>query len=232
MSGFDFLIDLLSPAMEEDITGQVEEAVDNTFGRGGSSIKKNPTGFDGERDMSQTDDIFGTGSKDAGGGEEKSPTDETEDESPNENPDGENEEEGNEDDPGDGTEGEEDPGVDSGSNEPKIFKKNYLRDNMVAFYNVLVNNIDLLSESIGNLNEQQSIDITNKVIDNIREIKRLLMNAISNDLSNNEYEEVLRKYITLRRVYDISIEMLDKHFGNIHFTRNPKRKNSRKKKQS
>lgn len=227
--------ELLGIAMEVDITSQVQDTAQNTFG-GSSTGSRNPAGFDGKRDINQVDDIFGLKNKNepdpndgAPQGDDGTPseTDET-NENPDidENTDAEAPEE-NADELSD-TDNENNSTTEENSS-VSIYKKNQLRDNMILFYDILANNIELLTNSISTINDPESIEVCNKVIENLQSAKDYLFTEIKDGLSKHPYEEILRKYIALRKVYDISAEMLDKHFGNIKVHLGIKNKRSPKK---
>lgn len=207
---------LLGIALEEDITNQVQDAVTNTLGRGTLSTggNKNPAGFDGQRDITQTDDIFGLQGQnnpqnDAG---ENTPDDQMNMNDPN-GPDGGMNNPTGEDDMTDEDLLAEGEGIDENSNEPEsIYKKNKLRDSMILFYDILKNNIDLITEAMTDINDAGLLETCNKVLANLRSSKDILFDEIDTGLEKHPYEEILRKYIALRRVYDISGEMLEKHF--------------------
>lgn len=203
---------LLGIALEEDITNQVQDAVTNTLGKGNLSTgaRQNPAGFDGQRDITQTDDIFGLKNQnnpqnDAG----EAQNDQMGMEDPNA-PDG-----GMNNETGEGEMSDDDllaegEGIDENSNEPEsIYKKNKLRDSMILFYDILNNNIDLITEAMADINDSTLISICNKVLDNLRVAKDVLFKEIDTGLAEKPYEVVLRKYIALRRVYDISGQMME-----------------------
>lgn len=202
-------------ALEEDITSQVQQATTDAIGQGSMS-RRNPDGFDGNRDMNQTDDIFGLQGDQNGGNDNptgnEAPTDQEDDATADENPD----------DTGDDLEGEtddqnlDDTGEDDEdtSEPPSIYQKNKLKKSMILFYRIISNDIKLLTESLTSINDVSMIATCNKVLERLRETKEYLMQEINTGLEEHPYEESLRKYVALRRVYDISIEILDKHFGN------------------
>lgn len=206
-------------ALEEDITSQVQQATGDAIGQGSAS-RRNPDGFDGNRDMSQTDDIFGlqdnAGNSDDNPAGEETPTEG--DDSPAEDDGGEGEElvddemgEG-EDEPLDGD--SEDEALEE-EKTPQIYQKNKLKNNMILFHNIVSNDINLLTESITAINDASAIGTCNKALANLREVKQFLSDTINEGLAKDPYEKSLRKYVALRRVYDIVIEILNKHFGNV-----------------
>lgn len=242
MNGIEEILNLIAtPAFEEDITDQVRNAVDNTFGRAGAGGATGGATSRQERetadDPGKTDDIFGLnepgGNDDTGSDTGDTPADDanadggddqqTDDQ---ENPD----DTGTDDNPDDESDDSilDEDNSNTGVDLKDIYKKNKLRDNMILFYNILVNNIDLVSDALGNLNDARSIEVCNAILENLRSAKEFLFDEIENGLSKHPYEEILRRYISLRRVYDVSIEMLDKHFGNINSLRSSKKGKKKK----
>lgn len=206
---------LLGIALEEDITNQVQDAVTNTLGKGTMSTgaRQNPAGFDGQRDITQTDDIFGLKEQhnpqnDAG---EVPPDGQMDVNDPNGPDGGMGDTMGEDDNISDDDLLAEGEGVEE--NKPEsIYKKNKLRDSMILFYDILNNNIDLITEAMTDINDAGLLSTCNKVLANLRASKDILFEEIDTGLQVHPYEEILRKYIALRRVYDINGEMLEKHF--------------------
>jgi len=57
--------------------------------------------------------------------------------------------------------------------------------------------------------------VVNSVMTNLRDCKDVLHKVLTEEMESSSYEELMRKYITVKHIYDISIEMLDKHFSNM-----------------
>lgn len=224
--------ELLDIALEEDITAQAETATPDAIGSGATgSTRRNPAGFDGERDMNKTDDIFGLNDSKEDTSEEEENSDVDENEADAEEGEDDMDIENDESD-GDGgelsDEGSEDQPPDQDDDTAKIYKKNRLRDNAIHFFNILDNDINEISNSISSINDQSLISTCNRAITNLRGAKDALFQLISEDLSGQTYAELLKKYVSLRQVYDISTDMLIKHFEESHRTLELKGKRKKK----
>ncbi len=107
-------------------------------------------------------------------------------------------------------------------------KKIKLRENMILLYNIISANIDLLSEYAPNYNENESSKILYKVSDNLIECKNSLYNILTEELPDGNYEDILRKYIALNRVYDLCLKMMETNFNNIELLYATKNKSAKK----
>ena len=188
---------------------------------GGAKAPTNQATDERAEDLTQTDNIFA----DAHEGDEDAPPqpkppEEQDDQMDNPEDPPEDEETDNPDDgTGDGEGLPED-------RESVYSDKNTLKDNIIYFTNTLRTDIDELTNVLGGLNDLESIQVVNSVITNMRNCKDVLHKTLTNDMETSSYEELMRKYITVKRIYDISIEMLDKHFSNMQkkpIRRRPKR---------
>lgn len=211
-SFLDFLESMTIAMEADDITGQTANEVRSAIG-GAPSTTMNSNNED-EEDLEKVDDIFGLQevNDDPSGNPEQDKAEGAEELPPNE----ENEEE-------DGAEGdpnvseEEDPmngeQKDSSVNEDLVFtKKNRVRDNLVQLYTIISGEIEIIVNSLTNVNDQQTIDVINRVINHLRNCKSYLYKTLTQNITTLEYDELLQRYITLKRVYDICIEMMEKHF--------------------
>lgn len=201
---------------------------------GGAKAPTNQATDERAEDLTQTDNIFADAHE---GDEDAAPQPKTPEEQDDQidNP---------EDPPDDGEMDNPDDETDDGENPPpeteetddffedesapqSVYSdKNTLKDNIIYFTNTLRTDIDELTNVLGGLNDLQSIQVVNSVITNMRNCKDVLHKTLTNDMETSSYEELMRKYITVKRIYDISIEMLDKHFSNMQkkpIRRKPKR---------
>ena len=111
------------------------------------------------------------------------------------------------------------------NNPPSVFSdKNTLKSNAIHFMSLMDGDLAILNARLGDLNEIEDLRVMNKVIQNLTLTKKLLNKTITEDFSNQTYESLMTKYITMKQIYDLSIEMLDKHFN-----KDPKRRKSSKK---
>lgn len=227
-------MDGLSVATEaDDVTQTVARQM------GGQRAPTNRSSEERTEDLGQTDNIFA----DAHEGDEDAPPPQTDSETDDPDPDnpedgedtGEDEEvpeEGGEEGEGDDTSPDEsgdndDLGEDESAPQSVYSDKNTLKDNIVYFANTLRTDIDELTNTLGGLNSLDSIQVVNSVITNMRNCKDVLHKTLTEDMDSGSYEELMRRYITVKRIYDISIEMLDKHFSNTQ--KKPIRRKTRRK---
>ena len=175
-----------------------------------------------EEDLGKTDDIFGTEEPedqtgdtpagnpedDAGGGD-----------APTETQDNPEDTEGGEEDPnvsGDNAGGNEENPVETPNSEPEIdlafADKNRVRDNLVQLYNIVSGDIELLTNSMNNIDTLETTQIVNSVMNHMRNIKDVLYKTLTQNVTKLSYDELLQKYITLKRVYDICNEMVQRYF--------------------
>ena len=218
-------LDSMTIAMEaDDITSQTADEVRKTLG-GTPSTQPTQENED-EEDLEKVDDIFGFEEPENPPAAEPDQTETPEDPAqPGENPEdapmddpaGSPEEGGGEEDPnvtGDGETPEEMPEEDTSTNEDLVFtKKNRIRDNLSQLYTIISGNIEVIVNSLTSINDDKTIHVMNMVLSHFRNCKDYIYKTLTVELSSLEYDELLQRYITLKRVYDICIEMMEEHFN-------------------
>ena len=236
---FGILEALLIPEIvteADDITKQVNDIMG-----GKKAPAENRTEDQREEDLTQTDNIFDDIQKDdAEDNPQNNPTENTQDENSNEEAPTNDQDSGNDttpnmgddntdpnDDMGDNSDdlsgdGTEDPMNDDpdGSDEPgmspedkSIFSdKNTLKKNMIYFFNIMRYTITSLEESLGSTEDQETLRVINSVIHNLYAAKDVLYDILTKRMETTPYEVLTTKYITLKRIYDISCDMLEEHF--------------------
>lgn len=218
-SFLDFLESMTIAMEADDITGETADDVRKTLG-GTPSTQDAPTNDDEPEDLEKVDDIFGF---------EEPENKPTEDPAPQEAPEEPGQPEENpEDTPMDeeGGSPEEDPNVtgdaenpeemseDTSTNEDLVFtKKNRIRDNLSQLYTIISGNIEVIVNSLTGINDETTIHVMNIVLNHLRNCKEYIYKTLTVELSSLEYDELLQRYITLKRVYDICIEIMEKHFN-------------------
>ena len=213
----DFL-ESMSIAMEaDDITGQVANDVKSAVG-GTPSTQTEPQTREDEEDIGKVDDIFGTETPD----DATPPTGTVEDDSTGEEEDpmmDENLEESPKDTGDEDLNTEEDTNLDESTNDDSagnpdlVFtKKNRVRDNLVQLYTIISGNIEIISNSLTGINDSKTVEVINIIINHLYNAKKYIYNTLTKDLKSLEYDELLQRYITIKRVYDICIEMMETHF--------------------
>ena len=214
-------LESMSIAMEaDDITSQTANEVRSAIGDTSMTQDETTTRED-EEDLNKVDDIFGTeapedgpsgdpekdkaeGAEDIGTlDEDNNPVDDVTDSGVEEDPNLSGEDE---------TPAEDE--LDEGSqNDDLVFtKKNRIRDNLVQLYTIISGDIEIIVNSLTNVNDLKTAQVMNSVINHLRNCKSYIYKTLTQNLMSLDYDELLQRYITLKRVYDICIEMMEKHF--------------------
>ena len=107
----------------------------------------------------------------------------------------------------------EDEGM-SEENKSIFSDKNTLKENMIYFFNIMRYTITSLEYGLGTTEDQETIRVINSVIHNLYNSKDILYKIITEEIESSPYETLVTKYITLKRIYDISCDMLEEHFSN------------------
>ena len=104
-------------------------------------------------------------------------------------------------------------GEGSDQDEELLFaKKNTVRDKLTHLYSIFTGDIDTLTNSLMYVNDDSTMKVVNAVIMHFRNAKEYIYKALSNHPEKLEYDELYRQYITMRKVYDAGIGMLNEHF--------------------
>lgn len=113
-----------------------------------------------------------------------------------------------------GGDNSDDNSVGEGEAPPSIFSdKNTLKSNVVYFGNIIKTNLETLNTVIGRLDDLNDIRCCNQVIANLQHVQGYIYTMLVEEFPSKSYEELMTKYVTLKRVYDVSVEMLSKHFS-------------------
>ena len=92
--------------------------------------------------------------------------------------------------------------------------KNTLKENMIYFFNIIKYTITYLEDGLGSTEDQETVRVINSVIHNLYNSKDILYKILTEEMESSSYETLVTKYITLKRIYDISCDMLEEHFSN------------------
>lgn len=236
---FGILEALLIPEIAteaDDITKQVNDIMG-----GKKAPAENKSNDQRDEDLTQTDNIFDDIQEDnASDNPQDNPT--NNDDQNNDNSDSSDDSQGgddtipnlnddsNPDDTGDGSDNSDDMSDDSiddqsmsdgtgedseDQGEKSIFSdKNTLKKNMIYFFNIIRYTITSLEDSLGNTEDQETIRVINSVIHNLYAAKDVLYDILTKQIEKTPYEVLTTKYITIKRIYDISCDMLEEHFKN------------------
>ena len=107
----------------------------------------------------------------------------------------------------------DDPGM-SEEDKSLFSDKNTLKENMIYFFNIIRYTITSLEDGLGSTEDQETIRVVNSVIHNLYNSKDILYKILTEEMESTPYETLVAKYITLKRIYDISCDMLEEHFSN------------------
>ena len=209
-------------AMEaDDITKQVNQIMG-----GKNAPAETKTDDQREEDLTQTDQIFNDINKDDSENDpvdtpQNDDPDTTQDNTPNDptadqgdNPDEGMDDQNMDQDPmADDQQTPEDEGM-SEENKSIFSDKNTLKENMIYFFNIMRYTITSLEYGLGTTEDQETIRVINSVIHNLYNSKDILYKIITEEIESSPYETLVTKYITLKRIYDISCDMLEEHFSN------------------
>lgn len=92
--------------------------------------------------------------------------------------------------------------------------KNTLKKNMIYFFNIIRYNISNLEASLGATEDQEALRVCNSVIHNLYNLKDILYKTLTEEMESTPYETLVAKYVTAKRIYDLSCDMLEEHFSN------------------
>lgn len=210
---FVTFLESMTIAMEaDDITQATANEVRSSLGEEPSTQINTPQ--EEEEDLMKVDDIFGTENPDDGpsGNPEDDKAEGSEDlpqleDQPTEDESNLDEE------PSQENPLDESPEDDSAPNEDLVFtSKNRIRDNLVQLYSIVTGNIEVIVNSLTNINDSKTIQVMNVVLNHLRNCKDYIYKTLTQNLNTLSYDELLQRYITLKRVYDICAQIMEKHF--------------------
>ena len=207
----------------DDITKQV-----NKIMGGNNAPAETKTEDQRDEDLTKTDNIFNDINKDDPNNDpvDTPQNDNNDTQDPNTD-DSVNDQGDNPDDNSDDQNMDQDPMADDLSADPNegdsgmspedtsIFSdKNTLKENMIYFFNIIRYTISSLEAGLGTTEDQETIRVVNSVIHNLYNCKDILYKIITEEMEKSPYETLVTKYVTLKRIYDISCDMLEEHFSN------------------
>lgn len=219
MNLFDSLYEIALEA--DDITGEVKGETAKAVG--GDS----PTPDENNEISTNTDDVLGLDNKDNGTPEDNQSDDSGEDGGDQDNPEGESDESSE----GDGNNSEDPLGGDSDTegqeeeNPESKFTKNRkekLRKQFIHLFDVMVDNIELVTSYVPNANDTTTIKTMTNIKDNLMQCKTIIYKTITEEYNDMEYHELLKRYISVNRIYEVSTKIMENYF-------NLKREESEKK---
>ena len=216
LSFLKFLESMSIATEADDITAQTSNEVRSALGGEAPSTQTDEENREEIEDLNKVDDIFGTEAPtDGPSGDPEQDKEAGAEELPtlDEPTDGEDqsvtEEEPIE---GEIPQEEEDLSDDTVNEDLAFTKKNRIRDNLAQLYTIVSGDIEIIVNSLSGVNDRKTIDVMNIVLNHMRNCKNYIYNTLTQNLTSLEYDELLQRYITLKRIYTICIQMMEKHF--------------------
>lgn len=201
-------------AMEaDDITIDTQHELQNQIGETNSVDNRDERP---QEDLTKTDDIFGTQTPEENDTEnENNPTEDTTDTNIQNQDDEIATDEQQTDENTDQNLNSADNAAPEENNQNSLLftDKNKIKKYLVQLYKIISGNISVITDVITTIDNHETISVVNNVLDNLRNCKEIIYTILTEDLTKLSYDELLQKYITLKRVYSISVEMLEKHFS-------------------
>lgn len=226
---FDFLNELDIAMEADDIT---KDAVDDTNATGASDENN------GEIDLN-TDDILGTKTPDSDTQTGDANTDtgsEDSEENPTSDDSGDTSEEDGSSDAGDlGSEDGGDTGLDEAKDEDDPFstdRKKKLRNQFIHFFDILDDSIKLVTSHVPKVTDVDTIRALNNVTENLTQCKSQVYTILTEDYQKAEYHDLLKKYVALNRIYDLSIKIMERYFEKYRPDNDEKKKDVKKDEKS
>lgn len=210
MKSLGYIDDLLKIAMEaEDVTQEAKAQASST---GANETTGNN---DEERDMSNTDDIFGLKDNGSSGEGDNNASSTGDDSSSDDDFGGDFDDMGDDMSSDDFGEGDDSGGDDStGEDIPDASKKMVLKDNLYSIYTSTKGIIKQLSDYKFNTADDPAPLST--IMDNLASLQNAISKILLGDFKKLEYTQALTKYISVKKTYDICTQMLYEHFDNLH----------------
>ena len=212
------ILEMMDVAMEaEDITQSAENDANKITGNNPDN-EGDDNSDDGDIDLN-TDDLLGTHSDNNDG----DPTgDDNGEDVPNEDneTDDMNTDEENPDDNMDNPDSENPEGEDPTQNDNKDdeftkSRKKKIKKGLLQLYDILNDNIKLISEFAPNVSDESTIHTLNSVKSNFVKAKEEIYNIITEEYPNIEYQDLVKKWVALNRIYDLSSKMIETYFDEL-----------------
>ena len=221
-------LDMYTIATEaEDITGDVKKESGDVSG-GGDDDSADGGVNDGEIDLN-TDDLLApkNDKNDSSENEDDASIDDnTEENSENGDENLENEDGGLEDgdaDNSDGLDGEETNDEDSFSKS----RKKKIRNQFLYLNKMITDTIDLIGMYAPNVSDNNTTIALSSIKNNMTQSKEIIFKILTEEFKELEYHELLKKYIALTNIYDLSVKSLDTYFKKYNADKSKNKKDKK-----
>jgi len=220
----DWFTDKIALEADDDITGQIQSEVKDVVGSSSTGLGRNNNSNDphDNEDLSNTDNIFGDNNAD-----QQDANDDT--------TDNEQDDTSQEDDVIDAPV----PGEDENNTEEDVstdtlpyLDKSIIRDNLIQLYTIITGDLKILQDLTKINNSINSIKVITMVESHFEHCRSFLYKTITKDITKLEYQELLKIYVTIKKIYDACAEMLKEQIMNSEEYKKmmkKKRKNTSKK---
>lgn len=201
----DWFTDKIALEADDDITGQIQSEVKDVVGSLSTGLGRNNTSNDphDNEDLSNTDNIFG----------DNNANDNADQQDNNDTTDDEQDDEDVIDAPVPGedeTNTEEDVSTDT----LPYLDKSIIRDNLIQLYTIITGDLKILQDLTKINNSINSIKVITMVESHFEHCRSFLYKTITKDITNLEYQELLKIYVTIKKIYDACAEMLKEQIMN------------------
>lgn len=108
--------------------------------------------------------------------------------------------------------GGDSPDDQSDENDPFMeSRKRKIKKQFMHLYNVIDNSVKLLSAHTPNTTDVKYIQTIGAISDNLLQCKEIIYNLAVSDFQTAEYHELLKKYVSINRIYELSTKSLEKY---------------------
>ena len=213
MLSIDFLKSAQIAMEADDITIDTQRELQNQIGETNSVDNRDERP---QEDLTKTDDIFGTQTPEENDtGNENNPIENTTDTN-TQNQDDEaatNDQQTDENTDQNLNSADDATPEENNQNDLLFTDKNKIKKYLTQLYKIISGNISVITDVITTIDDRETISVVNNVLENLRNCKEIIYTILTEELTKLSYDELLQKYITLKRVYSISVEMLERHFS-------------------
>lgn len=93
-------------------------------------------------------------------------------------------------------------------------RKKKIKKQFMHLYDVINNSIKLISSYTPNVVDSDYVKVSSSIKDNLSQCKEIIYDLAVDNFQNIEYHELLKKYVAINRIYELSIRSMEKYFDN------------------
>lgn len=98
--------------------------------------------------------------------------------------------------------------------ESDSIQKKQLRKQMTHLYKVIGDDIDLMSEYIPKVTTPETNEVLATIKKNLGQCKECIHDILTEEFAKSEYPTLMKKFVSLRQVYDLTAKAIEIHFNN------------------